>query len=328
MDGNADGRNGPDPHRADGTRYREQTPPAELEGLVTCTWSSHTRDGAPTRILPDACVDLIWASGVGAFVAGPDTRHQRAAFPTGTRVRAVRLRPGTAGVVLGLPASALRDQRVALVDLDGPLARAIAGVPGVTDDLGPDAPPDVAAVALVALVRERVADADDDRGRAHVRGGILARAGAARLRIATIADDLGYSERQLRRLSEDAFGYGPKTLHRVLRLQRFLRMAEAPWVGQATRTAGADDRTGGAVVGRTGGVEDRIGGTGTWTGGVWTGGAADQAGGRTGTDGGLARVAAHAGYADQPHLTRDCRALTGLAPAALLAERARRAPAI
>ena len=36
----------------------------------------------------------------------------------------------------------------------------------------------------------------------------------------------------------------------------------------------------------------------------------------------LARVAAEAGYADQPHLTRECAELAGLPPAALLASRA------
>ncbi|MEN2980638.1 helix-turn-helix domain-containing protein [Tistrella bauzanensis] len=35
---------------------------------------------------------------------------------------------------------------------------------------------------------------------------------------------------------------------------------------------------------------------------------------------GLADLAAAAGYADQPHMTRDCRSLTGLPPARLLAE--------
>ena len=33
----------------------------------------------------------------------------------------------------------------------------------------------------------------------------------------------------------------------------------------------------------------------------------------------LARVAAEAGYSDQPHLTRECADLAGLPPAALLA---------
>jgi AraC-like DNA-binding protein len=42
-----------------------------------------------------------------------------------------------------------------------------------------------------------------------------------------VADRLGLSERQLRRRSLAAFGYGPKTLQRVLRFQRALRLARA-----------------------------------------------------------------------------------------------------
>ena len=42
---------------------------------------------------------------------------------------------------------------------------------------------------------------------------------------------------------------------------------------------------------------------------------------RTGGDGSLAGLAARAGYADQAHLSREVRALSGLTPTALLAER-------
>ncbi len=47
--------------------------------------------------------------------------------------------------------------------------------------------------------------------------------------------------------------------------------------------------------------------------GAWTGGGRS---GGTGFDG-LATAAVEAGYADQPHLARECRALTGLTPAQL-----------
>jgi AraC-like DNA-binding protein len=40
-----------------------------------------------------------------------------------------------------------------------------------------------------------------------------------------------------------------------------------------------------------------------------------------GQDSGLARLAADAGYSDQAHLTRECAALTGLTPGALLVEK-------
>ena len=39
---------------------------------------------------------------------------------------------------------------------------------------------------------------------------------------------LGVSERQLRRRFADAVGYGPKTLARVLRFQRFLALGRRP----------------------------------------------------------------------------------------------------
>ena len=42
-----------------------------------------------------------------------------------------------------------------------------------------------------------------------------------------LADAMGLSERQLHRRSLAAFGYGPKTLHRVLRFQNALRRARA-----------------------------------------------------------------------------------------------------
>jgi AraC-like DNA-binding protein len=40
-----------------------------------------------------------------------------------------------------------------------------------------------------------------------------------------LIDQLGLSERTLRRRCHEGFGYGPKTLHRILRFQRFLRLA-------------------------------------------------------------------------------------------------------
>ncbi len=43
--------------------------------------------------------------------------------------------------------------------------------------------------------------------------------------VAQVAWDLGYSERQLQRRSVTSFGYAPKTLQRVVRFQRALRLA-------------------------------------------------------------------------------------------------------
>jgi AraC-like DNA-binding protein len=56
------------------------------------------------------------------------------------------------------------------------------------------------------------------------------------------ADRLGLGERQLRRRATAAFGYGPKTLQRVLRFQRALALARAgrPLADVAYETGYAD----------------------------------------------------------------------------------------
>jgi AraC-like DNA-binding protein len=47
-----------------------------------------------------------------------------------------------------------------------------------------------------------------------------------RRRVDALADELGVSDRQLRRRFDSGVGYGPKTLQRVLRFRGFLRRAE------------------------------------------------------------------------------------------------------
>ncbi len=49
----------------------------------------------------------------------------------------------------------------------------------------------------------------------------------SRDRTDALARDLGVSERQFRRRCLDAVGYGPKTLHRILRFRRFVSRIDA-----------------------------------------------------------------------------------------------------
>src|ERR1700730_8946220 len=76
--------------------------------LVACTWEQTTTTPHEQHVVPDACVDLIWASG-RLTVAGPDTRPRVVTLESASRLVGARLRPATAGAVLGLPASELRD---------------------------------------------------------------------------------------------------------------------------------------------------------------------------------------------------------------------------
>ena len=244
------------------TTYRELPPPAPLADWVACGWVSQRPGGA--RILPDGCVDLVW-TGRRLIVAGPATASHMATDAPGAPKVGVRFRVGAAGAALGVPASELVDANPPAEDVVG---RSVADrVAAVADD------PERALMELTAFVAERLRSAPPADPLVRQAARELA---APDARVSSVAWGLGLSERQLRRRFDAAVGYAPKTLARVLRLQRFLTLVRAP-------AAGAD------------------------------------------TGGGLARLAADAGYADQAHLTRECVDLTGVAPTALLAEG--RAPA-
>jgi AraC-like DNA-binding protein len=169
-------------------------------------WRSVVPPGAgPTRVLPDGCLDIIWRDGT-VFVAGPDTTAQVTGAPPGSRFAALRFGSGTGPGVLGVPADELVDRQVPLDDL-WPAA-----------EVRPLAEADDPLAALEAVATRRWRPPD----RAMVALAAAARAGAP---IGAIADRCGFSPRHLQRRSSAAFGYGPKTLARVFRLERALRLA-------------------------------------------------------------------------------------------------------
>lgn len=183
---------------------------------MSCLWAAIvTEDGdRETLVLPDGCSDLIWEQGVGCYVAGPDTGPSRAVSKAGTVIVAARFRPSAGGQVLGLPLSEVRDQRVALADL----------LPAAAKRLPATLEPAHAATRVLDVSGQLIAGGTVDP--AMTRAVALLRDPAARTE--EVADDVGLSARQFRRRCHAAVGYGPKTLQRVLRFQRFVRMADAP----------------------------------------------------------------------------------------------------
>jgi AraC-like DNA-binding protein len=206
--------------------------------LVVCTWEQVTATGQEQRIVPDGCVDLVWA-GERLRIAGPDTGARVVALAPGSRLVGVRLRPGVAGAVLGLPASELCD-----ISPDG------------ADVLGRD----VAAALLEALASGQdphaLRQAVELRGREPdplVCAAVLA-LGRPRARVGSVAAELGVSERQLHRRVRDAVGYGPKMLARVLRFRRLQALPPAPLVELALDAGYADQAHMTAEVTRLAGV--------------------------------------------------------------------------
>jgi AraC-like DNA-binding protein len=212
-----------------------------------------TRRAEPSRrsyrIVPDGCLDLIWSNGE-LLVAGPDTGPYLGVSPPGASFTGLRFAPGTGPTMLGVPAHALTDHRV-------PLSRLWpeSWVRALTERVAAARAPGRELEAIAAERLERVDPPDP------VVFAITDALDAGQS-VADTADRIGFSERQLHRRCRTAFGYGPKTLARVLRLDRALALARS---------------------------------------------------GRP-----LAEVGATAGYADQAHLARDVKALTGVTLRSLL----------
>lgn len=171
-------------------------------------WSSRAT-GGEARVLPDGCMDLLW-DGCSVVIAGPDTQAHLYIKEPGSSLTGLRFAPGFAPRVLGVPADELTNQQVPLDSV-----WSAGDVHRITDELAASAAP---AHVLESTALRRCAPRDDTTVLIeHVVE--LARAGA---NSTTIADRVGLSPRQLQRYSVVAFGYGAKTLHRVLRMQQAL----------------------------------------------------------------------------------------------------------
>ncbi|WP_420711335.1 AraC family transcriptional regulator [Streptomyces sp. H036] len=223
-------------------------------------------------------MDLLWAGG-RLLVAGPDTGPHPGGEVHAGVVAGIRLAPGTAPALLGVPAHVLRDRRVGLADLWP--AREVRRLTGLVAAYGDP------RAGLEALARARAAETGPaDPFAAEV----VARLRAGRP-VAEIAGAAGLGERQLHRRSLHSFGYGPRTPGRILRLRRALALGRAREVPPARRgpartlaalssVADAPHRLPPPPCNRTHGLP-------------------------------YAEVAYAAGYADQAHLARETRALAG-----------------
>ncbi|WP_053207539.1 helix-turn-helix domain-containing protein [Jiangella muralis] len=212
--------------------YRER--PSTIAHAVV--WSSTVTADQAHRVLPDGCLDLLWSGG-RLMVAGPDTVAHLASWRAGTPFVGLRLGSGVGPRVLGLPAHELRDQRVPLDALwPGAEVRRLAdrlaeavetaeraasdGLVGFAGAATTTADPGALLEAVAAHRLDGAPPADPVVERVAWRLGQGATVGA-------VAREVGLSARQLHRRSLDAFGYGPKTLARILRLNRALELGRS-----------------------------------------------------------------------------------------------------
>jgi AraC-like DNA-binding protein len=248
--------------------YAEFPPPPDLRAAVACTWVARTGQGTePSPIVPDACSDIVIVGDAAPHVAGPATTTQHVLVPAGTTVIGLRFRPGATRLAFGCDANELRDADPELAAVCGSAARMLADVLRRARDA--EDPTVALRSAIEAWARTHIAPRiDRDAGALRTaRRLVIDRTATVR----DVARDFGWSERRLHREITATCGYGPKTLQRIVRLQRALRASRA---GVATRPPSLAPT--------------------------------------------LSRLALDAGYADQAHMTREFRDLTGFTPRQLL----------
>jgi AraC-like DNA-binding protein len=200
--------------------YREFPPPTVLGDLVECAW---VVDGPPepVRVLPDGCMDLMRMDG-RFMVAGPDTAAS-VSPRDGEPFVGLRFHPGVLPRLLGVPASELRNARVAVSDLRAVPTRTRSLV-GLAADLTSDGPWPETAPWLLPLL-------------SHVTGSLAT--GAA---VTDVAREVGWSSRTLQRQCGAVYGYGPAMLRRILRFRRAVRLLNKglPYTEVAARAGYAD----------------------------------------------------------------------------------------
>ncbi|WP_054314092.1 AraC family transcriptional regulator [Mesorhizobium sp. 1M-11] len=237
--------------------YHERPVAPFLRDWFSAVWVHRLPEAAapPVVVAPDGTIDLQWIDG-HFRVAGPDKDPQTEMIAAGAAVIGFRFQPAAAAAWLGVPANELLGQRLAIETVLGRKGRLL----GTNIRNQPD------LAELILSIEKSIVD--------HAHRGVADHTMRAAFRLieagppldAPLIPWLGralvMSERTLRRRFDESFGYGPKTLDRVLRYQRFQRLLRS---SQAS----------------------------------------------------TAMLAAEAGYADQPHLVRESRRLTGSTPAQL-----------
>ena len=206
----------------------------------------------PVAVVPDGFVDLLWRDD-RLSVAGPDITAAHPELRPGTTVLGLRFMPGAAATSLRLPLTEVIGREVPMAEIWGSrvnrFADRIGSAPTVAEKLR----------AFQALLTDEAPMLERPcRDGAMIFTFIRADTEHEGRKIMALRDRLGVSERTLRRRCRELFGYGPKTLDRILRFQRFQALAQSD--------------------------------------------AAE----------GLAVLALRAGYADQPHLTREIQSLCGM----------------
>jgi AraC-like DNA-binding protein len=205
-------------------RHRIAPSAATLPAVAALFVDEYSRD-TPMVAIPRPEIQLVVRfgpsapTGLDVHAFGIHARARRKIIRAGQRSITVRLRVGAPEAVLGVSASALAGRIVALDELWGR-----AETRQLLEQLAAARTTPEAGVIVESALAERLAGA---RGATGTRTDLALRATEllARANVSAVADELGVSERHLRRVFRDSVGMSPKAFAKLARFHRALRRA-------------------------------------------------------------------------------------------------------
>jgi len=197
-----------------------------LRPLLACTWAM-SGPGPAHRVLPDGCIDVL-VLGHGGPEAARVVGTMKRAFVAPARTGAVfgiRFRPGEAARLLPAASRELTDGEAPLAALWGDEGRVLeAALVDLLEDAVAQA---LTAEQILSRARSVVEATLRNRLASHaapvdvrMRAAASMLASGASASVATVANRVELSERQLTRRFTERVGVAPKTFARVMRLQR------------------------------------------------------------------------------------------------------------
>jgi len=203
------------------SQYREFPVPAPLRNHFLCLWKQAIIGSGEYahRVLPDACIDIVFINDAPPVVVGPWTDAFVVRLPAGTKIVGARLHPGRASGVLGVPAAELLNQSVPLSEVWG--TNRARSAPALDEAMIVSRKTGLAEVLVRATRSATPLDGP-------VVKGIRWLASHPQATVQQLSQCIGVSRRQLQRRFSAAVGYGPKMFQSVLRFQRLLNFASRP----------------------------------------------------------------------------------------------------
>ncbi|MFC5405751.1 DUF6597 domain-containing transcriptional factor [Cohnella soli] len=208
-----------------GYSYQEYAPCEQLTPYVACYWTLDFHADVESqlhRIIPDGCVDIIVnrlspSSRKAAFVEGIMTQYELIHLSEVQSLFGIRFFLESAQTVLKFPVSAFAGQHVFLEELWG-----LEGEHFVEEILSANMATEI--VGVVERQLKRVFAVDDSSVHPLLHASVqYLYAAKGNLSMLGLAEELGFSERHLRRVFHSELGVGPKEMIGIVRFQSMLR---------------------------------------------------------------------------------------------------------